>query len=117
MTSSLLPHFMAFFSDDDIPGTPGTLATSFVTFGEFFKGGLLVNLLHYCGYSYLACNLCCLMHAVLNLAFAISVMGIAIMHVSLVASNTSTIEVTLFTSGQICFSHYVSYASEVVYVK
>ncbi|XP_042474139.1 probable protein S-acyltransferase 14 isoform X1 [Zingiber officinale] len=58
---SLLPHFIAFFKDVEIPGTPGTLATTFLTF-------------------------------VLNLAFALSVMGFLIMHVSLVMKNTTTIE-------------------------
>ncbi|KAL7121145.1 hypothetical protein ACP275_02G165100 [Erythranthe tilingii] len=61
VTLSLLPHFIAFFSDGEIPGTPGTLATTFLAF-------------------------------VLNLAFALSVMGFLIMHISLVAGNTTTIE-------------------------
>ncbi|KAM7508752.1 hypothetical protein LguiA_019205 [Lonicera macranthoides] len=58
---ALLPHFLAFFSDEEISGTPGTLATTFLAF-------------------------------VLNLAFALSVMGFLIMHISLVAANTTTIE-------------------------
>ncbi|OVA07666.1 zinc finger protein [Macleaya cordata] len=58
---SLLPQFMAFFGDGEIPGTPGTLATTFLAF-------------------------------VLNLAFALSVMGFLIMHISLVIANTTTIE-------------------------
>ena len=33
MTLSLLPHFIQFFSDGEIPGTPGTLATTFLAFG------------------------------------------------------------------------------------
>lgn len=33
VTLSLLPHFIAFFSDGEIPGTPGTLATTFLAFG------------------------------------------------------------------------------------
>ncbi|KAM7276251.1 hypothetical protein ACFE04_018117 [Oxalis oulophora] len=61
VTVSLLPHFIAFFSDGEIPGTPGTLATTFLAF-------------------------------VLNLAFALSVLGFLIMHLSLVAANTTTIE-------------------------
>jgi hypothetical protein len=32
VTLSLLPHFIAFFSDVEIPGTPGALATTFLTF-------------------------------------------------------------------------------------
>eukprot|EP00262_Sarcandra_glabra_P012098 TRINITY_DN3045_c0_g1_i1.p1 TRINITY_DN3045_c0_g1~~TRINITY_DN3045_c0_g1_i1.p1 ORF type:complete len:317 (+),score=38.02 TRINITY_DN3045_c0_g1_i1:297-1247(+) len=61
VTLSLLPHFITFFTDGEIPGTPGTLATTFLTF-------------------------------VLNLAFALSVLGFLIMHISLVAGNTTTIE-------------------------
>ncbi|XP_058104639.1 probable protein S-acyltransferase 14 [Magnolia sinica] len=61
VTLSLLPHFLAFFIDGEIPGTAGTLATTFLAF-------------------------------VLNLAFALSVLGFLIMHISLVASNTTTIE-------------------------
>ncbi|XP_077245135.1 putative protein S-acyltransferase 14 [Tasmannia lanceolata] len=60
-TLSLLPDFIAFFSDGEIPGTPGTLATTFLAF-------------------------------VLNLAFSLSVLGFLIMHISLVAGNTTTIE-------------------------
>ncbi|KAG6582559.1 putative protein S-acyltransferase 14, partial [Cucurbita argyrosperma subsp. argyrosperma] len=61
VTLSLLPHFIAFFSEGEIPGTPSTLATTFIAF-------------------------------VLNLAFTLSVMGFLIMHISLVAANTTTIE-------------------------
>ncbi|PSS11820.1 Protein like [Actinidia chinensis var. chinensis] len=61
VTLSLLPHFISFFSDEEIPGTPSTLATTFLAF-------------------------------VLNLAFALSVLGFLIMHISLVAANTTTIE-------------------------
>ncbi|TVU30168.1 hypothetical protein EJB05_21777 [Eragrostis curvula] len=32
VTVSLLPHFIAFFNDVEIPGTPGALATTFLTF-------------------------------------------------------------------------------------
>ncbi|KAF6133925.1 hypothetical protein GIB67_040689 [Kingdonia uniflora] len=61
VSMSLLPPFLAFFTEEEIPGTPGTLATTFLSF-------------------------------VLNLAFALSVMGFLIMHISLVAGNTTTIE-------------------------
>ncbi|KAH9788309.1 putative protein S-acyltransferase 14 [Citrus sinensis] len=61
VTLSLLPHFISFFSEGEIPGTPGTLATTFLAF-------------------------------VLNLAFALSVLGFLIMHISLVSANTTTIE-------------------------
>ncbi|KAL4562797.1 hypothetical protein LXL04_026828 [Taraxacum kok-saghyz] len=61
VTLALLPHFIAFFSDGEIPGSPSTLATTFLAF-------------------------------VLNLAFALSVLGFLIMHISLVSANTTTIE-------------------------
>ncbi|KAK6142912.1 hypothetical protein DH2020_023260 [Rehmannia glutinosa] len=61
VTSSLLPQFIAFFSDGEVSGTPGSLASAFLAF-------------------------------VLNLAFALSVLGFLIMHISLVAANTTTIE-------------------------
>ncbi|KAK9749263.1 hypothetical protein RND81_02G113600 [Saponaria officinalis] len=61
VTISLLPQFIAFFSDGEIAGTPSSLATAFLAF-------------------------------VLNLAFALSVMGFLIMHISLVSGNTTTIE-------------------------
>ncbi|XP_074263192.1 putative protein S-acyltransferase 14 [Silene latifolia] len=61
VTISLLPQFIAFFSDEELPVTPSSLATTFLAF-------------------------------VLNMAFALSVMGFLIMHVSLVAGNTTTIE-------------------------
>jgi len=32
VTLSLLPHFIAFFSDVEIPGSPAALATTFLTF-------------------------------------------------------------------------------------
>ncbi|KAM0072452.1 putative protein S-acyltransferase [Helianthus debilis subsp. tardiflorus] len=61
VTAALLPRFIVFFSDEEIPGSPSTLATTFFAF-------------------------------VLNLAFALSVFGFLIMHISLVAANTTTIE-------------------------
>ncbi|XP_070673040.1 probable protein S-acyltransferase 14 isoform X2 [Malus domestica] len=61
VTLSLLPHLISFFNEGEIPGTPSTLATTFLAF-------------------------------VLNLAFALSVLGFLIMHISLVAANTTTIE-------------------------
>ncbi|MBA0562827.1 hypothetical protein Golob_007848 [Gossypium lobatum] len=61
VTLALFSHFLAFFSDEEIPGTTATLATTFLSF-------------------------------VLNLAFALSVFGFLIMHVSLVSANTTTIE-------------------------
>jgi hypothetical protein len=37
VTVSLLPYFVSFFTDGEIPGTPGTLAATFITFSKFFK--------------------------------------------------------------------------------
>lgn len=34
VTLSLLPQFIAFFTDGEIPGTPGMVATTFLAFGE-----------------------------------------------------------------------------------
>ena len=34
VTLSLLPHFIAFFNDEEIPGTPGSLASTFLAFGK-----------------------------------------------------------------------------------
>lgn len=34
VTLALLPQFIAFFSDGEIPGTPSTLATTFLAFGK-----------------------------------------------------------------------------------
>ncbi|KAJ7010845.1 hypothetical protein NC653_001335 [Populus alba x Populus x berolinensis] len=61
VTSSLLPQFIAFFTDGEKNGTPETLVATFVAF-------------------------------VLNLSFALSIMGFLIMHISLVLGNTTTIE-------------------------
>ncbi|KAL9671066.1 hypothetical protein QQ045_008630 [Rhodiola kirilowii] len=59
VAASLLPRFLAFFSD--VLDDPGTLASTFLVF-------------------------------VLNLAFSLSLFGFLIMHLSLVARNTTTIE-------------------------
>lgn len=60
VTLSLLPHFIAFFSDIDIPGSPAALATTFLTFGNCitfiheklflgtFDWGLAYNILFLC---------------------------------------------------------------------
>lgn len=37
VTLSLLPYFMAFFTDEDISEPVTTLAVSFIAFGEFLK--------------------------------------------------------------------------------
>lgn len=46
VTLSLLPHFIAFFSDREIPGTPGTLATTFLAFGKNPLGYFLINFVY-----------------------------------------------------------------------
>ncbi|KAF3772875.1 putative protein S-acyltransferase 14 [Nymphaea thermarum] len=88
VTLALLPQFVAFFSDREIPGTPGTLATTFLAFGMILSFSFLVVLS--------CCSLCLLLtgllYVVLNLAFASSVLGFLIMHISLVSANTTTIE-------------------------
>jgi hypothetical protein len=48
-----------------------------------------------------------MLSTVLNLAFALSVLGFLIMHMSLVAGNTTTIEVPFFSWS----SCLISYAS------
>ncbi|MED6182729.1 hypothetical protein PIB30_031372 [Stylosanthes scabra] len=62
VTVSLLPYFMAFFTDDaQISGSATNIILSFITF-------------------------------VLNLAFAISLLGFMILHIVFVSGNTTTIE-------------------------
>lgn len=61
VTSSLLPSFISFFGDEEMPVSAGSLAIIFLAFA-------------------------------LNLAFALSVLGFLIMHISLVLRNTTTIE-------------------------
>ncbi|KAI3416806.1 uncharacterized protein J3R85_015072 [Psidium guajava] len=86
VTLALLPYFIVFFTEGEIPGTPGTLATTFLSF-------------------------------VLNLAFALSVLGFLILHISLVAANTTTIEVLpsllnlrlLFECQVVCSQLFPSY--------
>lgn len=52
VTLALLPHFIAFFSDGEIPGSPSTLATTFLAFGisynilkSFFFNDFITTLL------------------------------------------------------------------------
>lgn len=40
VTLSLLPYFIAFFTEGEIPGTPGTLAATFITFSKFYDDHL-----------------------------------------------------------------------------
>ena len=45
VTLSLLPHFIAFFSEGEIPGTPSTLATTFIAFGKLAQRAFLTLLI------------------------------------------------------------------------
>lgn len=45
VTLSLLQHFIAFFSDGEIPGTPGTLVTTFLAFGTVTVSLSILSLL------------------------------------------------------------------------
>ena len=89
-TLALLPHFVAFFSDGEIAGTPGNLATTFLAFGKVMSLFLADFLLYSLKYPF-CINF--LFVTVLNLAFALSGLGFLIMHISLVAATTTTIEV------------------------
>jgi len=93
VTLSLLPHFIAFFSDVEIPGTPGALATTFLTFGKYIHCSLFFPFNSF-AWKKIEDTLLklSLSLAVLNLAFTLSVLGFMIMHVSLVSGNTTTIE-------------------------
>lgn len=106
---SLFPVFLVFFSDgnDEITVSPGNLAATFVAFGESkryithiskFLNTFLLSCLFYntltlpilLSDSKSPLSSC---HPVLNIAFALSVLGFLIMHIMLVARNTTTIEV------------------------
>lgn len=91
VTLSLLPYFIAFFTGGELPGTPGTLAATFITFGKFWGWPNLFLYSHF--YFLFFLTHFSFSHSVLNLAFSLSVMGFMIMHLSLVAANTTTIEV------------------------
>ena len=87
MTLSLLPHFVRFFSDGELPGSPGSLATTFLSFGEFLKIFFYLS-----AHTLSLLLILVILFIVLNMAFAVSVLGFLIMHVSLVFGNTTTIE-------------------------
>lgn len=54
--------------------------------------------------------------AVLNLAFALSVLGFLIMHISLVAANTTTIEVTSHCLAQCLYFLNINYIFDVGHI-
>ncbi|KAB1218956.1 putative protein S-acyltransferase 14 [Morella rubra] len=113
VTLSLLPHLRALFTDGEIPGTPGTLATTFLAFVLNLAFALSVIFYTFLETSLVTLSLLPHLRAlftdgeipgtpgtlattflafVLNLAFALSVMMFLIMHIRLVAANTTTIE-------------------------
>ena len=105
-TLVLLPNFIQFFSEAmNHSSSPGNLAIIFLAFGKcfawiehfffLFPFPCLVST-----FSLLPCSLQIVyLDAVLNLAFALSLLCFIIMHASLVSSNTTSVEVinTLFT--------------------
>lgn len=95
VTLCLLPHFIAFFSEGEIPGTPGTLATTFLAFGNLISP-ISFYVQQVASIVFVVTDDLVALFAVLNLAFALSVLGFLIMHISLVAANTTTIEVFSF---------------------
>lgn len=113
-TLVLLPNFIQFFSEAiNHSSSPGNLAIIFLAFGKcfawidhfFFPFELHVLV---SAFSLLPCSLQIVyLDAVLNLAFALSLLCFIIMHASLVSSNTTSVEVTntLFTC---CFLDFDS---------
>ncbi|TQD97661.1 hypothetical protein C1H46_016715 [Malus baccata] len=88
-TLVLLPNFIDFFSEAmDHSESPGHLAVVFLAFGNIPPSKSLVLL------SLFTCFLQIVYHvAVLNLAFALSLLCFVVMHASLLSSNTTTVEV------------------------
>lgn len=92
-TVALLPRFIRFFQDAKIHSTsPGNLAVVFLAFGNpqpspipFLPRQSPAQWIYFPR---------CPPPAVLNLAFALSLLCFLIMHASLLLSNTTTIEVT-----------------------
>lgn len=107
-TLVLLPSFIQFFSEAKNHSTsPGNLAILFLAFGKCSAWNLIllpfylhaVVLLSHC--FHIPYRLCTFnLDAVLNLAFALSLLCFIVMHASLVSSNTTSVEVitTMFTS-------------------
>lgn len=112
VTLSLLRLFIAFFTDGDITGTPGSLVATFITFGKLDGNSRDVFLSIWWLYPYHYCY--CRIVSVLNLSFALSIMGFLVMHISLVVANTTTIEVMPFVLYiYLCFA-YISKGFELV---
>ncbi|KAK2649985.1 hypothetical protein Ddye_017474 [Dipteronia dyeriana] len=94
-TLVLMPNFIKFFGKArDHSASPANLAVIFLAFSELFRKlfifHICVLVLHYRFYvSYRSVYLI----AVLNLAFALSLLCFIVMHASLLSSNTTSIEV------------------------
>lgn len=101
VTLSLLPHSIISLKDVEIPGTPGTLTTTSLAFSmhesTFYENGnfSFCICLDYFALSTLLCTDKDCFLLVLNLAFASSVVGFSIMHLSLAMKTTSTIDVCM----------------------
>jgi palmitoyltransferase len=96
VTLSLLPQFLAFFTVGEKNGTPETLVATFVTFGKLDENLYIVSIFISFLFPFPFPYFYALIIAVLNLSFALSIMGFLIMHISLVLGNTTTIEVMPF---------------------
>ncbi|XP_073219838.1 probable protein S-acyltransferase 14 isoform X3 [Cicer arietinum] len=94
VTVSLFPYVKAFFSDEDVFVSLTTLAVSFIAFGELLRCNICNSFIAVTQHkhSYLIYNFYYFMHAAFNLVFVLSILGFLIMHVSLVATNTTTTE-------------------------
>ena len=107
---SLFPVFLVFFTDgdSDVTVSPGSLAATFVAFGEFKDTHthiyiyISISLFFVCVFSCLIHNLTFLAFPVLNITFALSVLGFLIMHIMLVIRNTTTIEVKTNSHFWVC---------------
>jgi palmitoyltransferase len=96
VTLSLLPQFLAFFTVGEKIGTPETLVATFVTFGKLDENLYIVSIFISFLFPFPFPYFYALIISVLNLSFALSIMGFLIMHISLVLGNTTTIEVMPF---------------------
>lgn len=93
VTIILLSNFIAFFNEGEIPASPESLATTFLTFGEHKQPSVIDCLIRIVEMFPLQLITSLVsIFSVLNLAFALSVLGLLVMHLSLVAANITTIE-------------------------
>lgn len=97
MSFLLLRLFILFFADDgEITGTPATLIATVIAFGKIENKFVSYKILHliYVYVHFLSFKF----FSVLNLSFALSIMGFLIMHIMLVLTNKTTIEVISFAN-------------------